>query len=178
MRKSLFLCCLVAIVAVTVECGNTNGNTCHVSGVAPDSMMEGKWVFLVPFDNATRNNVDSVLVKNGRFEFRSDTQMVAKVLTAFLLQLDVQPLLIVVEPGEVEVTIASTSSAKGTPQNDSLQQWKELTERHNSEMAAFRRADNRAAADSAQAVYVKRTQQLVRNLKHGVLHDFLNKLVQ
>jgi hypothetical protein len=78
----------------------------------------------------------------------------------------------------VEVTIASTSSAKGTPQNDSLQQWKELTERHNSEMAAFRRADNRAAADSAQAVYVKRTQQLVRNLKHGVLHDFLNKLVQ
>ena len=138
MRKLFFLCCLAAIVALSAACDNSEGKTCRIIGVAPDSFMEGQWVFLVPFSNATRANVDSTVVKDGKFEFHTDTMMMAKLLTAFRLQLDVQPLLVVVEPGDVEVTIASISSARGTPQNDSLQHWKELTERHNSEMSAFR----------------------------------------
>lgn len=177
MRKLFFLCCLVAIVALSAACDNSEGKTCRITGVAPDSFMEGQWVFLVPFSNATRVNVDSTVVKDGKFEFHTDTMMMAKLLTAFRLQLDVQPLLVVVEPGDVEVTIASISSAKGTPQNDSLQHWKELTERHNSEMSAFRKANDRVAADSAQTVYIKRTRQLADNLKQGVLYDFLNQIL-
>ncbi len=177
MRKLFFLCCLVAIVALSAACDNSEGKTCRITGVAPDSFMEGQWVFLVPFSNATRANVDSTVIKDGRFEFHTDTMMIAKLLTAFRLQLDVQPLLVVVEPGDVEVTIASISSAKGTPQNDSLQHWKELTERHNSEMSAFRKANDRVAADSAQTVYIKRTRQLADNLRQGVLYDFLNQIL-
>ena len=93
MRKLFFLCCLAAIVALSAACDNSEGKTCRIIGVAPDSFMEGQWVFLVPFSNATRANVDSTVVKDGRFEFHTDTMMMAKLLTAFRLQLDVQPLL-------------------------------------------------------------------------------------
>ena len=158
MRKLFFLCCLAAIVALSAACDNSEGKTCRIIGVAPDSFMEGQWVFLVPFSNATRANVDSTVVKDGRFEFHTDTMMI-------------------VEPGDVEVTIASISSAKGTPQNDSLQHWKELTERHNSEISAFRKSNDRVAADSAQTVYIKRTRQLADNLRQGVLYDFLNQIL-
>ena len=155
MRKLFFLCCLAAIVALSAACDNSEGKTCRIIGVAPDSFMEGQWVFLVPFSNATRANVDSTVVKDGRFEFHSDTMMIARITD--------------IENHSID--------AKGTPQNDSLQHWKELTERHNREMSAFRKANDRVAADSAQTVYIKRTRQLADNLRQGVLYDFLNQIL-
>ncbi len=139
--------------------------------------MEGQQVFLVPFYNGTKANVDSTVVKDGKFEFYSDTLMMAKILTAFRLQLDVQPLLVVVDPGEVEVTIASVSSGRGTPQNDSLQSWKELTERYHAEDAALRGANDSAKADSIRKDYLNTTRRMADSLKEGVLHDFLMSIL-
>ncbi len=154
MRKLFFLCCLAAIVALSAACDNSEGKTCRIIGVAPDSFMEGQWVFLVPFSNATRANVDSTVVKDGKFEFHTDTMMMAKLLTAFRLQLDVQPLLVVVEPG----------NAVGLRHGDRAEN-------------AFRKANDRVAADSAQTVYIRRTRQLANNLRQGVLYDFLNQIL-
>ncbi len=178
MKQVISLCALTLLLLSVVACGSREQQPlCHISGFAPDSLMEGQQVFLVPFYNATRANVDSTVVKDGKFEFYSDTLMMAKILTAFRLQLDVQPLLVVVEQGDVEVTIASVSSGRGTPQNDSLQSWKELTERYHTEDAALRSANDTAKADSVRMAYFNRTKQMAGNLKQGVLHDFLMSML-
>ena len=178
MKQVLSLWALALILLAATACGSRKQqHLCHIYGYAPDTLMEGQQVFLVPFYNATKANVDSTVVKDGKFEFYSDTLMMAKILTAFRLQLDVQPLLVVVEQGDVEVTIASVSSGRGTPQNDSLQAWKELTERYHSENAALRSASDTVKADSVRMVYINRTKQMAGNLKQGVLHDFLMSML-
>ena len=101
----------------------------------------------------------------------------------------VQDLLVVSEPGDLEVGIDSISSAKGTPQNDSLQRWKELTEGLNKECVPFRitgknaeKAGNVAVAeemksklDSLRNNYRRQSHYLGESMKEGALHDFLLK---
>ena len=85
--------------------------------------------------------------------------------------------------------IDSISSAKGTPQNDSLQRWKELTERFNKVCVPFRitgknaeKAGNVAVAeemksklDSLRNDYRRQLHYLGESMKEGALHDFLLK---
>ena len=86
------------------------------------------------------------------------------------------PLLVVVEPGDIHVEIDSISSAHGTPQNDSLQMWKQITEAHNARQFALRKDGRVAEADSLHLAYKRYTRQLAANLREGVLHDFLENL--
>ena len=102
--------------------------------------------------------------------------MMAKILIDYHYRLGFQPLLVVVEPGEVKVVVDSISSASGTPQNDSLQVWKEATERHNAQLMSLRKNNMNAQADSVHLAYKKYTRQMAANMKEGLLHDFLNSL--
>ena len=113
-----------------------------------------------------------------------------KILLDLRYRYGLQPLILVGEPGEVSVTIDSVSHAVGTPQNDSLEQWKVRTEIHNRELAKMRRhiMDLATKGDTAQVNYLKQradsfhlvyknyTRRLAENMKEGVLHDFLKDL--
>ena len=72
-------------------------------------------------------------------------------------------LLVITEPGETYVTIGPVSSSRGTPQNDSLQVWKNLTKKYyNKEMS--------------REVYVERTRHMAKKLgDESTLGAFLNK---
>ncbi len=162
---------------------------CHIHGVIPEKY-NGKKIFLVPLTNDTRYNVDSVVIKNGKFDFTSDTLMMAKILVDYHYRLGVEPLLVVVEPGEINVVIDSISSANGTPQNDSLDQWKTRKQQHDfqytlmsSEIKRLKDSGDslqgkqlKSQADSFHLAFKNYTRRMAENLKEGSLHDFLGQL--
>ena len=190
MKKILL--CFMALVAATMffSC-QQNDRKCHITGTVNGEQYEGKYIFLVPNSGpATVETVDSVEITNGKFHFEPDSMQMYKILLDYHYRLDLQPLLVVGEPGTIEVIIDSISHATGTPQNDSLEQWKVQTEIHNRELYKMRmyikdlqgRFDTVQAkyilqrADSFHLVYKNYTRQLAKNMKEGVLHDFLKDL--
>ena len=142
----------------------------------------------------TAEYVDSMEIKDGKFffskDFSKDTMQMYKILLDYHYRFGVQPLIIVGEPGTINITIDTISHAVGTPQNDSLEKWKVRTEIHNRELGKMRRfiAELQMRGDSAQANYITQradsfhlvyknyTRRLAENMKEGVLHDFLKEL--
>ena len=113
-----------------------------------------------------------------------------KILLDYHYRMGVQQLLVVGEPGTIQVVIDSVSHATGTPQNDSLEQWKAQTEIHNRQLGLMRKnmMDLQKAGDSVQAKYIQQradsfhlvyknyTRQMAKNLEGTILGDFLKEL--
>lgn len=192
MRKILLCFVTVAAAMMMFGCQSANNGKCYINGVVKGEQYEGKRIFLVPMNGPkTAEYVDSMEITNGMFSFEKDfsrdTMQMYQILMDYHYRMGLQPILVVGEPGEVKVVIDSVSSAGGTPQNDSLQQWKMRTEMHNLQLAKMRRnveelkqkGDEVQAkyieqrADSFHLVYKNYTRQLANNMKKGVLHDFL-----
>lgn len=182
----------MALVAATMffSC-QQNDRKCHIIGTVNGEQYEGKYIFLVPNSGpATVETVDSVEITNGKFHFEPDSMQMYKILLDYHYRLDLQPLLVVGEPGTINVTIDSISHATGTPQNDSLEQWKIQTEIHNRQLGMMRKnivslnkqGDSLQAkyiqqrADSFHLVYKNYTRQLAKNMEGSVLGDFLMSL--
>jgi len=191
MKKCLL--CFMVMTAVTMfyGCQQQNLNECRIHGTVADEKFEGKRIFLVPFYGPkVAETVDSVEIKNGKFEFRTDSAKMYKLLIDLRFRRGIQPLLVIGEPGDVRVIIDSVSHAVGTPQNDSLEKWKVRTEMHNRELGKMHKyvADLKEQGDSVQAKYIQQradsfhlvyknyTRQLAENMKEGVLHDFLKDI--
>ena len=179
MRKIMCLPIVALLLVAVASCDGRqepSAGLCRIHGVAPNPNLDGKQIFLVPLTNDTRWNVDSVVIRDGRFAFERDTLMMAKIIIDYHFRQGFQPLLVVVEPGDIHVEIDSISSAHGTPQNDSLQMWKQITEAHNARQFALRKDGRVAEADSLHLAYKRYTRQLATHLREGVLHDFLENL--
>ena len=191
MRKLLL--CFIAMTAVTMfySCQQKNPKECRIHGTVADEKFEEKRIFLVPFYGPkVAETVDSVEIKDGKFEFTTDSMKLYKILIDLRFRMGIQPLLVIGEPGDVKVTIDSVSHAVGTPQNDSLEKWKVRTEMHNRELDKMYKyiATLKENGDSVQAKYIRQradsfhlvyknfTRQLAKNMKEGVLYDFLKDL--
>jgi thiaminase len=101
----------------------------------------------------------------------------------------VERLLVVTEPGDLNVRIGRVSSSSGTPGNDSLEVWKKATINHTREMATLRQAAREMAqndtvkahellahADSVHQRYKRYTRHLASTLSQGALREFLSGL--
>ena len=191
MRKILL--CFIALAAVTMmfSCQSANNGKCRINGVVNGEQYEGKRIFLVPmYGPKTAEYVDSMEITNGQFHFEPDSAQMYKILLDYHYRFGLQPLLIGGEPGTIEVIIDSISHATGTPQNDSLEKWKVQTEIHNLQLAKMRKniADLQMKGDTVQAQYLAQradsfhlayknyTRRLAKNLKEGVLYDFLKEM--
>ena len=195
MKKILL--CFMAVAAATMfySCQQEGSKECRIQGVVNGEQYEGKRIFLVPMNGPkTAEYVDSMEIKDGKFffskDFSKDTMQMYKILLDYHYRFGVQPLIIVGEPGTINITIDTISHAVGTPQNDSLEKWKVRTEIHNRELGKMRRfiAELQMRGDSAQANYITQradsfhlvyknyTRRLAENMKEGVLHDFLKEL--
>ena len=190
MRKIIL--CLIALVVVTVfySCQTSDGK-CHISGEVVGEKYEGKRIFLIPFYGAkTHETVDSIEIKDGKFSFVTDSFQMYKILLDLRYRMGLQPLIVVGEPGNITVTVDSVSHATGTPQNDSLEQWKVQTEIHNRQLGLMRKnvADLAKRGDTVQAKYIKQradsfhlvykhyTRQLAKNMEGTTLGTFLKEL--
>ena len=195
MKKILL--CFMAMAAVTMffSCQQNGSKECTIQGIVKGEQYEGKRIFLVPmYGPKTAEYVDSMEIKDGKFfftkDFSKDTMQMYKILLDYHYRFGVQPLIIVGEPGTINITIDTISHAVGTPQNDSLEKWKVRTEIHNRELGKMRKyiSELKINGDSVQAkyllqradsfhlVYKNYTRKLAENMKEGVLHDFLKDL--
>lgn len=113
-------------------CTNSSKDEYVIKGSTSQSRLDGERVFLVPYGTKAFEDsigVDSVVIKNGRFEFRGHKgEFLARITMDKRVRYGTQDLLVVTEPGEITVIIDTVSSGKGTPQNDALQIWKTLKE--------------------------------------------------
>lgn len=188
-KKHLSYIPLVCLFALCLcSCKHQPSGICHIQGVVDSDQYEGKRIFLVPFTGpATAETVDSVEIKDRQFTFTTDTVQMYKILLDYHYRMGIQPLLIVGEPGVVKVTIGTVSHAVGTPQNDSLEQWKVRTELRNQQLGEIHRRmmelgnpvsinKLKDRADSINLAYKKMTRQMASNMKEGVLHEFLKSI--
>ena len=189
--KKILLCFMTLATATMFYSCQQSSQVCHIEGTVNGEQYEGKRIFLVPFKGPkTAEFVDSMEIKDGKFHFEKDTTQMYTILMDYHYRFGLQPLLVVSEPGDVRVTIDSISHAMGTPQNDSLEKWKARTEMHNRELMKMRKfaADLQTKGDSVQAKYIAQradsfhlvyknyTRELAKNMKEGVLHDFLKDM--
>jgi hypothetical protein len=178
-------------LSLLLGCQQANDGKCHIEGTVNGEQYEGKRIFLVPNSGpATMETVDSMEIKDGKFHFEPDSMQMYKILLDYHFRFGLQPLLVVGEPGTIRGTIDSISHAVGTPQNDSLEQWKVQTEIHNRQIGLMRRniAGLKSQGDSAQANYLQQradsfhlvyknyTRRLAKSLEGQVLGDFLGGL--
>ena len=185
----------VAVMTMYYGCQPVNDGKCHIEGVVIGEQYEGKRIFVVPlYGKKTAEYVDSMEIKDGKFhftkDFTKDTMQMYQILLDYHYRMGLQQLLIVGEPGHIQVTIDSISSAGGTPQNDSLQAWKEATEKYHREYATYNRTvamlRERGLMGKADTIeqqgrkfhlaYKNYSRQLAENMKEGVLHDFLKNM--
>lgn len=129
----LFLLSLILVCA----CNSNKGEETYyvIKGTTSQSRLNGKKLFIVPWGSKQIEDsigVDSVYIKDNKFEFRSNKgEYIARVSIERNARYGTQDLLIVTESGgEINVVIDSISYGGGTPQNEALQQWKELKEAH------------------------------------------------
>lgn len=168
--------------------GCQESKVCKIHGTVVGEQYEGKRIFLVPFSGpATAETVDSIEIKDGKFEFTPDSMQIYKILLDYHYRFGTQPLIVVAEPGDIQVTIDTISLAVGTPQNDSLQVWKEMTEKNRSQFTAMMRladakkkqndtvqaAAIKKQADAMRLAYKNRTRQMASNMEGTILGDFL-----
>lgn len=160
MKKALIFITVSMILSLS-SC--TRGQY-RIHGRVTSPELEGIQVFLVPLGHEDAEHVDSVHIHNYEFSFTGDTQWMCDIRLDKRHRDKGQSLLVVTEPGDIYVTIGPDSVGGGTPQNDSLQVWKDLTIRQNRLSAELRRVGLSAQADSTFAVYKARTQAMAAAL--------------
>lgn len=191
MKKILLFFVVLSAVTLFYSCQKANDGKCHIYGIVGDEKFEGKRVFLVPFYGPKNaETVDSIEIEDGKFEFTTDSFKLYKILIDLQYRMGIQPLLVIGEPGTVQVVIDSVSHAVGTPQNDSLEKWKVRTEIHNRELGKMLKhsAELKMKGDSVQSNYIKQradsfhlvyknyTRRMAKNMEGQTLGDFLKDM--
>ncbi len=187
--KKIFYFMMIVVALGATGCSR-NKKECVIEGTI-NPRFEGRRIFLVPLEGPQdAAHVDSTVVKDGRFRFVKDTVGMEVIRVDYHVRTGVQDLLVVTEPGRVEVRIDTLSDGGGTPQNDSLSKWKAMSAEYNRERVLLIRAARVARQSGDTAILAKldeemnslyrahreRTRQLAKNMKEGVLHDFLESM--
>ena len=191
MRKLFYL--LLSFVCTGIVCCTDTKDEYIIKGSTSQLRLDGERVFLVPYGTKAYEDsigVDSVVIKNGKFEFRGHKgEFLARVTMDRRVRYGTQDLLIVTEPGEITVIIDSVSSGKGTPQNDLLQAWKVLKQEHDkvqwnqSQHIKYLREQGdtvyaNALSDSLRVYnesYLKLIHDLMRTTGPGTAYDLLRQ---
>lgn len=123
MKFRPFLIVMMLLCAV----GCRPSATMIIRGTAP-SECEGLNVYLVPQPFPKAEEVDSTVIREGRFEFRVDAsqERMCDITISRKSRVPFQRLLVAIEQGELAVVIDTISVGGGTPMNDDLTEWKNV----------------------------------------------------
>lgn len=171
--KKIFI--TVAMAMMLMSCAD-HSHDFSIYGTVTDPELEGACIFLVPYlekvIEPTKENLDSTFISGGKFEFHGNVERLSDIRIERRRRINVQNLLVLTEPGTINVTIGRVSSSAGTPMNDSLQLWKELTKQYRLEMYE---ATDQAVKDSLTLSYDNRSRQIASNCG-GQIAVFMKRL--
>lgn len=174
MKKYLLLTALSAILLA--GCGH-DSDQYRIHGRVTSNDLEGIRVFLVPLGHEEPENVDSLEIHNHEFSFKGKEHRICEIRLHRLHRDKGQNLIVATEPGDIYVTIGPNSTGGGTPLNDSLQVWKDLTLEINKKYGELMNAGRADEARNARAYYRQRTQEMALNLgEDNMVGEFLLKL--
>lgn len=154
-------------------------------GTMEDHTLDGKTIYLVPLvDPHDAAHVDSTTIENARFQFEVDSTEVKVIRVGYRYREGIEDMLVVSEPGTVNVYIGKLSSCGGTPQNDSLQAWKDSMERYRMLLyqlqTAKRKTNDKDAVQARLEQLYDRQQHYIADFTErqpkGALKDVLMKL--
>lgn len=186
-----YISSLLFIVAFVFASCADKGEKFVVKGVTTQSRLNGERVFLVPFGGPEIEDsigVDSVVVKDNKFEFVGHGEYMARITMDKRVRYGTQDLLIVTEAGGViNVVLDSISHGGGTPQNEALEQWKNLKIMHDqiagpqvARLVNMRRDGDsinaKALSDSLNTFneqYKTQVHAITNLLGKGTVYDFL-----
>ena len=97
----------------------------RIQGTLPSSDFDGELIYLVHFENTSPQPVDSTVILNGTVKFEGNGEEGKMLRMRPSLRLRSQELIIITEPGVINVIVDSISSSSGTLQNEALQKWKD-----------------------------------------------------
>jgi len=184
MRSLLFSIVLIIVYGCQADKSFT------IKGEVPNPSFNGEYIYLIPF-NYSKDKVDSAIIINTSFTFNGITDSVGiYVLRAQkpLSRFDLQDLLVVNEPGVINVKLNENSSANGTALNDSLQHWKDSKTLIDSYIA--NNADAYQEADSIKRSEIKRQSdsltiiknnfhfRFVKNNKDNIIGEFVFRIMK
>lgn len=147
MKRVIFLS---AILLLLFSCNNKPRY--RIEGTVTAGVADGQKIYLVPMTGANWGNVDSTYAHNGKFVFEGDTERVSIIRLPFRQRMQAQELLVVTEPGVIKVHLDTNSITSGTPQNNLIQQWKDLTIQRNTASNLYLSANMRHASKDSIAM--------------------------
>jgi hypothetical protein len=154
----LFVCCLAACNNEKKDSNyRISGNVAY-AGIKMDSV----WVYLESVTtNGKERFKDSVRLVNGSFVFTGNKERLASIHLPRAYRYLYQELLVVTENGNIHVSIDEKSAGFGTPQNDSLQLWKNITEQFHESLKGVHDSEQRKYLYDK---YVERTISMGHNI--------------
>lgn len=182
MRQTVSIVIVCLAIALTMgSCGNKfnrQDGVCYIHGVMESDAWDGKRIFLVPFEGVRDSNtVDSVVIKDGKFEFEADTAEMKIVRLDYHFRKGAQDILIITEPGDLDVFIGNDSRAGGTPQNDSMQVWKDGLMVFAKQYAAIKKEKSKVMTEGKEIQKKHRafTRAVADRQPEGIFKDYLDK---
>lgn len=188
--KSISVIFFIAAVFAFSSC-ESQDDKFVIKGTTTQSRLNGERVFLVPFGGKEIEDsigVDSVVVKDNKFEFTGHGEYMARITMDKRVRYGTQDLLVVTESGGVvEVVIDSISHGGGTPQNEALEQWKNIKIMHDQIAGpqVVRLVNMRRDGDSINAEpladslkvfneqFKSQVMDIIKVLGKGTVYDFL-----
>lgn len=138
MKKTIIF--LFAILMLVASCGEKNKYT--IAGKVPNTAYEGQKVYLQELDSLFKDRVtvDSATIQNGAFQFTGVANNGQQLRFIVLEQPEdnmKRPVIVILEPGNIELTLDSVSTIKGTAANDAYQAYNTKVEGINAQMKAL-----------------------------------------
>jgi len=117
----------IAYFALLITTSCNHKETFTVEGKVPDETFRGSKIYLVALDGPVSRNVDSTVIVDGSFRFESVADSLGvKILRVPVRYPDIiEDLVVVTEPGTLNVVMSDNSHGEGTHLNNILQEWKE-----------------------------------------------------
>jgi hypothetical protein len=173
MKKALLLLSALAVFLLF----SCDRDQYRIHGRVTSNELEDIQVFLVPLGQEDAEHVDSVHIHDHTFSFKGKEHRMCEIRLSKYHRDQGQNLLVVTEPGDIYVTIGPDSRGGGTPQNDSLQVWKDLTINRNRLFGRLYDAGLKTEADSVHSQYKERTWAMARSVgEESILGAFLLNL--
>lgn len=190
MRTPKFLAAALLSLLTACSGSNTQQGECRIHGTLPSDKWDGQYIFIVPSNKEQNIGVDSTKIEGNSFELVTDKSYVGILRLHYRYRLHTQELLVVTEPGDVYAHIDTVSSCGGTPQNDSLQAWKQRTTEYRRKSRAltvayknfFSEGDSvsgnalREQSKEIYKAYKEATLRMAKEMEGTTLADFLNHL--
>jgi hypothetical protein len=160
MKKALIL-----ILAAALLCSCGGNKEWRIHGTVPSDKYEGVFIYLVPEGPHEPKEVDSCKIENCRFELSGKVQHMAILRMHRYYRENLQELLVATEPGDINVIIDAESKSWGTPQNDSLQVWKNATQEYTRNFQTMYEAglENSPEIKQLQQDYFARSREIGHN---------------